>query len=165
MTSDIMRWIDQSLSAGISQEAAKEALKSSPLLLSSPGTPISFIGYYRQYSRFTHMPNLKLMIKNGQAGQVEGSGRDEVGKYQLSGFITKSGLELQKNYISGTGNSRENYGHAVHISMRACLLPVVLENRQKTSISGFFGYYRVPRNSTSGIWYNYILYSSFKTPH
>ncbi|CAF1207688.1 unnamed protein product [Rotaria sp. Silwood1] len=73
---------------------------------------------YYQYKRW-HGPHQLSLKFDALEMTVNGTGRDDVGQYQITGiYSTKTQrLGLTKKYQSGTGNSAQNLGHNVTIQL------------------------------------------------
>jgi len=84
-------------------------------------------GWYWQYGSQHNLCEFSLSFKvprNNQARQqrfkIKGEGHDDVGQYTIKGTVNTSdgNMSFDKNYIRGTGNPQENYGHCVVYSGR-----------------------------------------------
>ena len=74
---------------------------------------------YWQYGRThyirAHRLRCTASTADGTRGRVNGGGSDDVGKFVLSGTYEGLRLVLAKKYIAGTGDAKENKGHAMAV--------------------------------------------------
>lgn len=122
--------------------AAQHALDAaeSKLRRTTPmGTPVgqtpagNYVGLYYQYGRTHPIPAQSLACTassaDGTTGAVDGRGFDDVGQFHVSGTFSGAKLALRKQYIPGTGDARENLGHAVELRLTLCDMHAVLPER------------------------------------
>jgi hypothetical protein len=107
------------------------------LALATPiGTPIgstpagNYVGLYAQYGLVHPIPAQQLACTpsnaDGTHGTVTGFGHDDVGQFTVHGQYANSRMALRKQYIRGTGNPNENFGHSVLLRLTRCELAAAL---------------------------------------
>ena len=76
----------------------------------------NFSGYYKQYGKNYPIKNFELRFVDGM---VSGNGEDKVGEYIIKGKYSEQTqrMALDKEYILGTGDPKENLGHTVNIRL------------------------------------------------
>lgn len=96
--------------------------KTLPVLDSTPTTTNIFQSgtydmYYYQYGKWHGSFLVQLEFQNRN---VQGSGTDDVGSYDITGNYSRSDfhLDLIKQYKPKTGNPHENLGHQVTINLK-----------------------------------------------
>ncbi|CAF1226655.1 unnamed protein product [Rotaria sordida] len=73
---------------------------------------------YYQYGQW-HGPHLMSLTFDHATGQVTGHGYDDVGKFTIDGTFSEENqrIALNKTYALGTGDPKENSGHAATIQL------------------------------------------------
>ena len=124
------------------------------------GTPVgstpegNYVGVYWQYGRAHPLAAQHLQCSlsiDGTSGRARGHGTDDVGAFGVDGAFRGARLALTKRYVAGTGNPRENRGHAVELRLMCCALDAALPERatelqrwgMPVGSIGFFGTWHV----------------------
>ena len=115
---------------------AMQAVDTRLTLATPMGTPIgltpagNYVGLYVQYHRVHAIPAQQLACTPSNAdathGTVSGFGHDDVGQFTVQGQYANSRMALRKQYIRGTGNPNENFGHTVQLRLTRCELAAAL---------------------------------------
>ncbi|CAF3785955.1 unnamed protein product [Rotaria sp. Silwood1] len=73
---------------------------------------------YYQYGQW-HGPHLMSITFDHATGRVTGHGYDDVGKFTIDGTFSEENqrIALTKIYALGTGDAKENFGHAVSVKL------------------------------------------------
>lgn len=131
-----------------------------PMAVALGSTPAgNYVGCYWQYGACHPIPaqQLACAVCDAMTGTAEGHGFDDVGNFTTRGMYKALRLALTKQYVPGTGNPRENRGHAVELRLIFCsnlygALPERAADLQRfgvppNSAAGFFGtwHVRLPR--------------------
>ena len=130
------------------------------------GTPVvwspagNYVGIYWQYGRAHPIPAQAMGCtpKEDTAGIVVGNGFDDVGTFNMVGTYKLAMLKLTKQYVPGTGDPRENLGHAVELRLTCCDLFAALPSRAAELQSwgcppgnvGFYGTWHVRTRKYKG---------------
>jgi len=127
---------------------------------SAVGAPVgstpagNYVGVYWQYGHCHPLAAQHLsctLSADGTSGSAGGHGTDDVGGFNVRGSFRAARLALTKQYVRGTGNPRENKGHAVELRLVCCALEAALPERvlelrrwgMPPAAVGFFGTWHV----------------------
>ena len=118
------------------------------------------VGVYWQYGTCHALPaqHLACMLSDGVSGTAVGNGFDTVGTFNVSGEFKMARLCLTKQYVLGTGDPRENSGHAVELRLIASELHAALPERSAEllrwgaplGVVGFYGTWHIRTRKYSG---------------
>ena len=92
------------------------------------------------------------------SGTAAGSGFDDVGTFNTMGTYRANKLALTKQYVAGTGDPRENLGHAVELRLTSCVLGSAIPERAAEleswgappGVVGFFGTWHIRTRNYKG---------------
>ena len=111
------------------------------------------VGVYWQYGTCHALPaqHLACMLSDVFSGTAVGNGFDTVGTFNVSGEFKMARLCLTKQYVLGTGDPRENSGHAVELRLIASELHAALPERSAEllrwgaplGVVGFYGTWHI----------------------
>ena len=101
---------------------------------------------------------LECSALDDTSGAAQGGGFDDIGTFNAAGEYKNNKLALTKQYVRGTGNARENRGHAVALRLTCCELSAALPERaaeleswgMPSGTVGFYGTWHVRTRSYSG---------------
>jgi hypothetical protein len=99
-----------------------------------------------------------VLQPDGVSGTAVGNGFDTVGTFNVSGEFKMARLCLTKQYVLGTGDPRENSGHAVELRLIASELHAALPERSAEllrwgaplGVVGFYGTWHIRTRKYSG---------------
>ena len=130
------------------------------------GTPViwspagNYVGIYWQYGHAHPIPAqaMECTPKEDTAGIAVGNGFDDVGTFNMVGTYKLAKLKLTKQYVPGSGDPRENLGHAVELRLTCCDLFATLPSRAPELQSwgcppgnvGFYGTWHVRTRNYKG---------------
>lgn len=111
----------------------------------------NYVGVYWQYGRCHPIPaqQLTCTVVDATTGTALGHGFDDVGTFNTQGTYRAVRLVLTKQYVPGTGNPRENRGHAVALRLTYSALYETLPDRAAelqrygAPAQGFYGTWHI----------------------
>ena len=141
--------------------AAANLAKTTPMGVPVGSTPAgNYCGIYWQYGRSHPIPAQAMGCtpSDETAGYAFGNGVDDVGTFNMSGTYKLAKLKLTKQYVPGTGDPRENLGHAVELRLTCCDLFAALPSHAAELQSwgcppgnaGFYGTWHVRTRNYNG---------------
>lgn len=141
-------------------EAEMRLSRLPPMAMVLGSTPAgNYLGCYWQYGQCHPIPAqlLACAALDAITGTAEGRGFDDVGHFTTRGSYKGLRLALTKQYTPGTGNPRENLGHAVELRLSYCAnlyaaLPERAADLQRfgAPAAGFLGTWHVRMRGARG---------------